>query len=88
MFYSYFFIILILIPVAFLGVLNLTKDIVVYNLRKKFLETYISYLFENLENYYNYFFWICLIFINFLIVLYLHKYFLINFEFRDVFNNS
>ena len=47
-FYSYFFIILILI-VAFLGVLNLTKDIVVYNF--PFLETYISYLFENLENF-------------------------------------
>ena len=47
-FYSYFFITLILI-VAFLGVLNLTKDIVIYNF--PFLETYISYLFENLENF-------------------------------------
>ena len=43
-----FFIILILI-VAFLGVLNLTKEIGVYNF--PFLETYISYLFENLENF-------------------------------------
>ena len=47
-FYGYFFIILILI-VAFLGVLNLTKEIVVYNF--PFLEIYISYLFENLENF-------------------------------------
>ena len=47
-FYSYFFITLILI-VAFLGVLNLTKVIVVNNF--PFLEPYISYLFENLENF-------------------------------------
>ncbi len=47
-FYSYFFIILILI-IALLGVLNLTKEIVIYYF--PFLEDYIAYLFENLENF-------------------------------------
>ncbi len=47
-FYSYFLIFLMLL-IAFLGVLNLTKEMIIYNF--PFLENYISYLFENLENF-------------------------------------
>ena len=47
-FYSYFLIFLIFL-IAFLGVINLTREIIIYNF--PFLENYISYLFENLENF-------------------------------------
>ncbi len=45
-FYSYLFIFIILIT-GFLGMLNLTQEIIIYNF--PFLELYIGYIFENLN---------------------------------------
>ena len=45
-FYSYLFIFLFLL-ISLLGILNLTKNILVFNF--PFLENYITYLFENID---------------------------------------
>ena len=45
-FYSYFFIFLFLLT-SILGVLNLTKSVLIYNF--PFLESYITFLFENID---------------------------------------
>ena len=47
-FYSYLFIFLFLIS-SIIGILNLTKEIVIFNF--PFTEIYIEYLFENLNNF-------------------------------------
>ena len=47
-FYSYLFIFLISTALLF-GILNLTKEILIVNF--PFLEIYIEYLYENLENF-------------------------------------
>ena len=47
-FYSYFLIFIVLI-LAFFGILNLTKEIIISNI--PITENYINYFYENLDNF-------------------------------------
>ena len=44
-----FFVIFLIILVAIFGILNLTKEIIIYNF--PFLESYINYLYETIDNF-------------------------------------
>ena len=48
-FYSYLFIFFLISTALLFGILNLTKEILIVNF--PFLEIYIEYLYENLENF-------------------------------------
>ena len=44
-----FFVIFVIILVAIFGILNLTREIIIYNF--PFLESYINYLYETIDNF-------------------------------------